>query len=68
MPHADRKSYHARALATGPQVVTLVEEAKAGSPAAFEQLVTLFQKDIFRGYGYKPEDMENRCILIILMV
>jgi RNA polymerase sigma-70 factor (ECF subfamily) len=53
MSHADRKTYHAPAPATDRQLVALVDEAKAWSPTAFEQLVTLFQEDIFRMVYYR---------------
>ena len=38
---------------TGTQLASLVEEARAGSRTAFEQLMGLFQEDIFRMAYYR---------------
>lgn len=53
MPQTAQKQHYARAPGTGSQVTSLVKEAKAGSRTAFEQLVDLFQKDIFRMVFYR---------------
>ena len=42
-----------QAQGTGTQLVALVEEARAGSRKAFEQLMGLFQEDIFRMAYYR---------------
>lgn len=48
-----RKQHDARAPDTGSDVAALVEQAREGSRAAFEQLVGLFQGDIFRMVYYR---------------
>lgn len=48
-----QEQHHAQAQDTGSQVSSLVEQARAGSRSAFEQLVDLFQKDIFRMAYYR---------------
>ena len=53
MPQTAQKQHYARAPGTGSQVTSLVKEAKAGSRTAFEQLVDLFQEDIFRMVFYR---------------
>ena len=53
MSQTAQKQYHARVPGTGSQVTSLVKEARAGSKTAFEQLVDLFQKDIFRMVFYR---------------
>ena len=53
MSQTAQKQYHARAPGTGSQVTSLVKEARAGSRTAFEQLVDLLQKDIFRMVFYR---------------
>lgn len=53
MPQTAQKQHYARAPGTGSQVTSLVKEAKAGSKTAFEQLVDLFQEDIFRMVFYR---------------
>lgn len=53
MSQTAQKQYHARAPGTGSQVTSLVKEARAGSRTAFEQLVDLFQEDIFRMVFYR---------------
>jgi len=53
MPQTAQKQHYARAPGTGSQVTSLVKEAKAGSRTAFEQLVDLFQNDIFRMVFYR---------------
>ena len=53
MPQTAQKQHYARAPGTGSQVMSLVKEAKAGSRTAFEQLVDLFQEDIFRMVFYR---------------
>jgi RNA polymerase sigma-70 factor (ECF subfamily) len=53
MPHTVQQQDHARATTVGPKLTSLVEEAQAGSRAAFEQLVSHFQKDVFRMAYYR---------------
>lgn len=53
MPQTAQKQHYARAPGTGSQVTSLVKEAKAGSRTAFEQLVDLFQEDIYRMVFYR---------------
>lgn len=53
MSQTAQKNYHARAPGTGSQITALVKEARAGSRTAFEQLVDLFQEDIFRMVFYR---------------
>jgi RNA polymerase sigma-70 factor (ECF subfamily) len=48
-----QEQLYAQAKAAGSQVSSLVEQARAGSRQAFEQLVDLFQKDIFRMAYYR---------------
>jgi len=52
MPKMAQKEYHARKPDTS-DVAALVEQARAGNRAAFEQLVGLFQGDIFRMAYYR---------------
>lgn len=47
------KQDQAQRPGTGPQLASLVEEARAGSRKAFEQLMVLFQEDIFRMVYYR---------------
>jgi RNA polymerase sigma-70 factor (ECF subfamily) len=53
MPKMVQKQYYARAPDTESDVAALVEQARAGSRTAFEQLVGLFQGDIFRMVYYR---------------
>lgn len=53
MPDMTPKENRAHSSDTRPDVTALVEQAKAGSRAAFEQLVALFQRDIFRMTYYR---------------
>jgi RNA polymerase sigma-70 factor (ECF subfamily) len=53
MPKMTQKQYHARVSDSGSQVAAVVERARAGSRTAFEQLVDLFQGDIFRMAYYR---------------
>jgi RNA polymerase sigma-70 factor (ECF subfamily) len=53
MPQMTQEQLYAQAKAAGSQVSSLVEQARAGSRQAFEQLVDLFQKDIFRMAYYR---------------
>lgn len=48
-----QKEYHARIPETMSDVAALVEQARAGSRTAFEQLVGMFQGDIFRMAYYR---------------
>jgi RNA polymerase sigma-70 factor (ECF subfamily) len=48
-----RKQHDARASDTESDVAALVEQAREGNRAAFEQLVGLFQGDIFRMVYYR---------------
>jgi RNA polymerase sigma-70 factor (ECF subfamily) len=48
-----QKQYHARAPGASSQLTTLVKKARGGNKAAFEQLVDLFQEDIFRMVYYR---------------
>ena len=52
MPKMAQKEYHARKPDTS-DIAALVEQARAGNRAAFEQLVGLFQGDIFRMAYYR---------------
>ncbi|MBW1859587.1 MAG: RNA polymerase sigma factor [Deltaproteobacteria bacterium] len=53
MSQTDQKTDHAPAPAGGSKLTSLVEEAQAGNRAAFEQLMSHFQKDIFRMVYYR---------------
>jgi RNA polymerase sigma-70 factor (ECF subfamily) len=53
MPQTAQEQYSARKPGTGSQVTSLVKEARAGSRTAFEQLVGLFQADVFRMVFYR---------------
>lgn len=53
MPKMAQKEYHARIPETMSDVAALVEQARAGSRTAFEQLVGMFQGDIFRMAYYR---------------
>lgn len=62
MPKMAQKEYHARIRETMSDVAALVEQARAGSRTAFEQLVGMFQGDIFRMAYYRthsPMDAED---------
>jgi RNA polymerase sigma-70 factor (ECF subfamily) len=53
MSRITEKQDQAQAQGTGAQLASLVEEARAGSTKAFEQLVGLFQQDVFRMAYYR---------------
>ncbi len=53
MPKMAQKEYHARIPETMSDVAALVEQARAGSRTAFEQIVGMFQGDIFRMAYYR---------------
>lgn len=53
MSPLDKEEYQARALDTASAMASLVEEARAGNRAAFEQLVDLFHEEIFRMAFYR---------------
>jgi RNA polymerase sigma-70 factor (ECF subfamily) len=62
MSQTGKKKDQALAPDTGTQTAALVEEARAGSRSAFEQLVELFQEDIFRMIYFRtrsPMDAED---------
>jgi RNA polymerase sigma-70 factor (ECF subfamily) len=48
-----QKQYHARGPDASSQLTTLVKKARGGNKTAFEQLVDLFQEDIFRMVYYR---------------
>lgn len=53
MLYLDQGQDQAKSPDNSSQVVSLVEKAKAGSRPAFEQLVGIFQEDIFRMVYYR---------------
>lgn len=53
MSRITEKQDQAQAQGTEAQLASLVEEARAGSTKAFEQLVSLFQQDVFRMAYYR---------------
>ena len=53
MPLSDQEKHNSKAMETAAQVTVLVNQARAGSKSAFEQLVDLFYEDIFRMVYYR---------------
>jgi len=53
MPLSDQEKHNSKAMKTASQVTALVNQARAGSKSAFEQLVDLFHEDIFRMVYYR---------------
>ena len=53
MPLSDQEKHINKAMETASQVTSLVNQARAGSKSAFEQLVDLFHEDIFRMVYYR---------------
>ena len=53
MPLSDQEKHNSKAMEAAAQVAVLVNQARAGSKSAFEQLVDLFHEDIFRMVYYR---------------
>jgi len=53
MPLSDQEKHISKAMETASQLTALVNQARAGSKSAFEQLVDLFHEDIFRMVYYR---------------